>query len=181
MKRFYCTVFLVLFLLNISGYYVVFLIAEYEITKKVASKIEQTDDNINGNMILKMPMKLPYPPGSNDYERISGEVEYEGELYHLVKQRFYQDTLYIVCIKDYQTKEIREAIGDCVKTFTDQPAPSSSSLKIINAFVKDYLPTFCSLQHSHNGWIVTIDNFSAFEDRYAFTHTSIIFHPPSAA
>jgi len=179
--RLYSISFLILFLLNISGYYAVLLIAEQQLTKQVTAKIEQNVDDIAGDLILKMPMKLPYPPGSNDYERISGETEYDGEIYHFVKQRFYQDTLYVVCVKDYKAKEIREAIGDCVKTFTDQPAKASSGLKIISSLVKDFLPVFCHIQPQHNGWNSSSENFKLYKDLYAFTHHPAIFHPPQAS
>ena len=66
----------------------------------------------------------------------------KGEFYRLVKQKYQNDTLFIVCIKDQASKRIQQAVTDYAKTFTDKPIDTKHNGKANFNFVKDYLPSF---------------------------------------
>jgi hypothetical protein len=100
---------------------------------------------------------------------VDGEFQYEGEFYRLIKQRFYQDTLHIICIKDQQLKSIHEALTDYVKTFSDNPVDSKSGSKIKIDFIKDYLGSTTSILHESFGW-----NYALSYNRET-NHKQIIF------
>ena len=111
-------------------------------------------DSYDGSKVqtIKIPLTLAYPVQDNGFERINGEFQYQGEFYRLIKQRFYQDTLHIICIKDEQLKNIHEALTDYVKTFSDNPADAKSGSKIKIDFIKDYLGSTTSILHESSGW-----------------------------
>lgn len=47
---------------------------------------------------LKVPLTLPYQIGWSEYQRCDGEIEVDGVLYKLVKRKFANDTLYVMCM-----------------------------------------------------------------------------------
>lgn len=112
------------------------------------------DDNIllEQEITIKVPITIPYATSSTEFTRVDGEFEHEGEVYRMVKQRYLNDVLYIVCVKDVKSKEIKQALNDYVKTFSDTPSGEKGSTKTIQNFIKDYIATSTSLQSEESGW-----------------------------
>jgi len=149
-------VLLVLFLLNVLGYYGVFVGLQVANEKEMRALFD--DDNFlpEEEITIKVPISIPYATDSREFTRVDGEFEHEGELYRMVKQRYISDTLHIVCVKDNKSKEIRRALKDYVKSFTDKPSSEKSSTKTIQNFIKDYISSSTSLQSEESGWNKTL-------------------------
>ena len=124
---------------------------------------------------LKVAMTIPYHLDS-EYERVDGEIEHNGEFYRLVKQKLEKDTLYIVCIKDQDSKRIKQALADYVKTFTDKPVDAKSTGKFVASFIKDFLPTSIEITPASTGWNYTVVLANTI---HSFNSRSIaVFSPP---
>jgi hypothetical protein len=143
---------LALLLLNVAGYYGVFVTAKFQNKKSQTLRFDSEDYDASKVETIKIPLNLAYPVQDNGFERVDGEFQYNGEFYRLIKQRFYQDTLHIVCIKDEQQKNIHEALTDYVKTFSDQPVDAKSGSKIKIDFIKDYIGSVTNISHTSAGW-----------------------------
>lgn len=107
---------------------------------------------------LKVPVAIPYMPDQTDFSRASGNFEHEGQLYRIVKQRYAQDTLTVICVRDVEHEKIDTMLADYVKTFTDNATDKStgSSSKISITFIKDYLQQSFSMISDSNGWAAKI-------------------------
>ena len=137
MKRGLTIVLLVLFLLNVLGYYGVFMGLQFVNEKEMRALFD--DDNFlpEEEITIKVPITVPYATDSREFTRVDGEFEHQGETYRMVKQRYISDTLHIVCVKDNTSKEIKQALNDYVKSFTDKPSSEKGSAKTIQNFIKD--------------------------------------------
>ena len=125
---------------------------------------------------LQVPMALPYHIDTDVYDRVDGEIEYKGEFYRLVKQKLEKDTLYIVCIKDHDSKRIKQALTDYVKTFTDKPVDAKQSGKFFIGFIKDFLPSSIEITPASSGWNYSVAKTSSCD---SFSSRSIaVFSPP---
>jgi hypothetical protein len=131
------------------------------------SQFDAEEYNADEVETIKIPISVPYPIQDNGFERVDGVFKHNGEFYRLIKQRFYQDTLHVICIKDVQRKNIHEALTDYVKTFTDQSTNSKSGSKIKIDFIKVYLAPRHSSTHLTTGWTYTL----------SFSETSAVFQP----
>lgn len=120
---------------------------------------------------------MAYPVQDNGYERVNGEFQYNGEFYRLIKQRHFQDTLYIVCIKDEHKKDIQHALNDYVKTFSDQQTDAKSDSKVKIDFIKDYLGSKTCISHTTEGWSYTL-SFTNWQEHSQRTFLSILSPPP---
>src|SRR5687768_1442080 len=131
---------LIVFLFNVGGYYIVFwglrLQADQELTLRLDANLYEPEETIE----LKIPVVLPYPVQSQDFQRIDGRFEHEGQFYKLVKQKLENDTLFVVCIRDAETRKLVNTIKDYVKLTQDLPAPSSGkkALSFLSKLVKDF-------------------------------------------
>jgi len=101
---------------------------------------------------IKVPISIPYVNDQTDFVRVDGKFEHQGEFYRTVKQKYANDTLTVVCIKDLVDKKINQALSSYVKTFTDNTTNQNQNSKITISFIKDYLPQTFSLRSISCGW-----------------------------
>lgn len=162
-----------LVLLNSLGFYGILVGIQYQSGRALESRLDKDQYDQSETVTLRFPMALPYQSDDKSFERVDGKVEHNGEYYRLVKQKLEKDTLYIVCIKDHESKLIAKALSDYVKTYTDKPADAKQTLKAFN-FIKDYLPATTSVQCITAGWHHDIQFPSAivFYNSVPTTHKS---------
>lgn len=154
MKKAVSILLVVLLLLNVMGYYGLFLGLKYKNSLQVIERLNANDYNPSETITIKVPLAIPYY-GDTEFERVDGEIEHHGEFYRLVKQKLEKDTLHIVCIKDVKRKHIQEALTEYVKTFSDQSTDRSHT-KTIQPFIKDYVATSFNMESFATGWKLTI-------------------------
>lgn len=167
-------VFLVLF--NALGFYGLFVGLRYKTGLDLTQRLDNDEYSEEETVTLKVPMALPYHIDSEVYERIDGEIEHQGDFYRLVKQKLEKDTLYIVCIKDHDSKRIKQALSDYVKTFTDKPVDSKHTSKSFAGFIKDFLPSTTNITAATSGWNYSVA-FTDFSDSFS-SRSIAVFSPP---
>ena len=139
MRRILSICLIALLMMNILGYYGVFMGLSFRNDASMQTMLDLGEVNTSELIELKVPISVPYVSGSDNYERVDGKFEHLGQVYRLVKQKYFSDTLYILCVKDAQATRINDALSDYVKTFTDHQSTNSSSSPSFS-FIKDYLP-----------------------------------------
>jgi hypothetical protein len=177
MKKAFSYLLAMLLLLNVMGYYGLFLGLKYQHTQSITLRLNQDLYNESETITLTVPVAIPYLQNT-DYERVDGEIEHNGEFLRLVKQKFSNDTLYIVCIKDARSKQIKQALAEYVKTFSDHPATSKSGIEI-PIFIKDYLLSEFGLSNIALGWSYPFQFYTA-EDFICLLSLAVISPPPKA-
>lgn len=126
------------FLFNLGGYYLLFWALKAEANQELSIKLDEGDYSENETFEIKIPISLPYPLQTRDYERQSGQFTYKGEHYQLVKQKYENDTLTVVCVKDVQEKRLAQVMDSFSETSGSQPVKDGSlnlPLKIAQEFV----------------------------------------------
>ncbi len=152
MKRGFSIFLLAIFLLNVLGYYGVFVGLQFKNIQELQARFDDDDYAREHEVTIKVPITIPYATDSREYTRVDGEFEHEGEVYRMVKQKLQKDTLYIVCVKDITSKDIKQALADYVKTFTDKPVSEKSQSKSLQNLIKDYMVTSTTLESTSMGW-----------------------------
>ena len=179
MKKIFSILFLTLLLLNIMGFYGVFMGLQYKNTRDVTLRLNAEDYSEGETLVIKVPIAIPYM-SSTSFERVTGEIEYKGEFYNLLKQRLSNDTLIVVCVKNRERKQIEQALADYVKTFTDKTnASSGRQSKVVPSFIKDFLPTNISIESLVAGWSAPL-LYAALEKELPCQYPSVISPPPWA-
>lgn len=166
----------VLILFNIIGFYGFLVGVSFKAEQDISRRLEADQYEREETITLKVPIAIPYYSGNDEYERVQGEIEHEGEFYRLVKQRIVRDTLFIVCIRDQRSKHLRQALADYVKTFTDKPIQKSSKNKSQVNFVKDYLPVVFAMSDGTDGWKRSLT--SCLAEIFYQNRSIPIFSPP---
>jgi len=180
LRKYFSFLFLFLMGLNTVGYYSFLVIVRNELTHRVTEKLQSGLNEPGAQMILKMPLAIPYSTDAHEYEPIRGAISFEGTVYQLVKQRLYKDTLYLVCIRDYKATEANNQVKDFSKSFANDTKPlQNSGIKLVISAAKYCLAKTHAIESLDTGW--SIDRtFAERADRYHFDSPLHIFHPPKA-
>jgi hypothetical protein len=163
--------------LNTIGYYSLLVIVRNKLTGTVTEKIQSASHEPGGQMILKVPVLFPYTMSSGEYQPTSGEIAYEGVIYQFIKKKIYHDTLYVICIKDYQVTEATNQLKDLSKTFTSENKEQNQAVKIPGSSAEYFFMGDFSMFSSHNGWSLSYA-FADVPDFYQHQLKKNIFHPP---
>lgn len=167
-----------LLLFNALGFYGLFVGLRIKTTQDIVERLDLNQYSDSETITLKVPLSLPYTAGNDQYKRVNGEIEYNGEFFRLVKQKLSNDTVYIVCIKDVQSKKIKQALNDYVKTFSDKPVNTKSTSKIFQTIIKDYLPTALVIEKKDSGWNKELTSQVYHNSFFENSHSQRVSQPP---
>ncbi len=166
------------FLLNAVGLYGILLGLQFKFTSEANKELDEDRYVTSEAITFQVPLTIPYPLDEQDYQRVTGEFEHQGEVYRLVKQKLHQDTLYIVCVKDTKVKKINQALADYVKTFTDRPFNSKpQGSKLIYSLIKDFLNTGIEVEQDCDGWSACV-TYDELAHQYHAAYATRIKYPP---
>jgi hypothetical protein len=157
-KKFAPILLIAVLLFNVFGYYGIFLglrlKASHQLTEILDKQSYCTDETVT----LKLPLSVPYQIDQDEYQNVSGEIEYHGEFYRLVKQRLSNDTLYVVCFMDKQSKNIKQTFDDYAKTLSDKNEGNKSDAKLFQSLIKEYLSAVLTMESHNGGWCNTLNS-----------------------
>lgn len=177
MKNLSAILFTLLVLFNALGFYTIFLGWEYKNETQLIQSFDRGNYNTEHEITLQIPVSIPYATDQADFERVNGEFNYKGEVYRLVKQRYSNDTLHIVCVRDVESKRIHSALQDYVKTLSAHADNSKNSNKITISFIKDYYQPLFAVSHQSWGWSSSLYHADGDAPFHSFYYADIV-HPP---
>jgi hypothetical protein len=134
------------------GYYGVFLGLQYRNDSVLTEALDANQYNASQTVTIRIPVAIPYMNNDTDFERVDGKFEHEGKYYRLIKQRYANDTLTIVCLQDLEAKRINDALSEYVNTFADNGSDQNKNTTISITFIKDYLSHDFSISTTSKGW-----------------------------
>jgi hypothetical protein len=140
MSRLTAIFLIVVHLVNLVGGYTMFIHMERDNSRKLSAQLDNDEYAGREAITIKIPYSLPYSNHPEHYERVDGSFEHDGQIYRLVKQKLFNDTLYVVCVKDAKGTEIRNDFKGYVSTFTNHASDSKSESKSLLQLTKDFEP-----------------------------------------
>jgi hypothetical protein len=166
-------------LMTSMGFYGIFLGLKLRNDAATVLLLDRNDLDKFETVMFKIPISLPYTQDDTGFERIDGKYEYNGEFFRLVKQRYANDTLTIVCVKDQNEKVIESAIRTYVKTFASQHSENQGA-KLQISMIKDYLAQSFSLMTGAGGWVAKLHFYSQTVHE-SCAHLKRVIQPPELA
>jgi hypothetical protein len=122
------------------GYSVVYLSEKrYDLSAASEGMIEQSG---SGDIIIKVPVAVPYQNNWDAPEPVEGQIEHLGQFYQMKSQQLINDTLYVQCAFD---QNARDRFSDLVSKINDQVAGHHSGPQkdqhsnILKNFLKEYM------------------------------------------
>ncbi len=177
MRRALAIFFLGIILLNTAGYYLVF--EGWKWHNSIAWSFDENASNAQ-EVIVEIPVNVPYMAQAKDWEKADGQFEYKGETYRITKQKLTLDAVYIACVKDNEASRINQQLEDFAQTFSDQQRGGKQNTKAFPGFIKEYVSAVITVKASSPGyWIMTSYNSEA--QVLVPSYFASIIHPPERA
>lgn len=143
---------LFVFLFNVGGYYVAYMAVKHHSENKFISHLNDELYNEDELIELAIPVSLPYPVEEKDYERVNGKFGYKGLQYQLVKQKFKDNTLYVLCIPDIEQTRMSKSVHEYANMVNDVPASSGKTMNILAKLIKDFESINSNQLENFSGW-----------------------------
>jgi hypothetical protein len=172
-------ILLIVFLFNVGGYYLAFLVLEYKTNQALSVRIDHDQYDESETITIKIPLSLPYPIQEHDYTRVDGDFEYQGEYFKLVKHKLEKDTLYVVCIKNHDQKQMQETITDYVKLSNDLPGNAKKALSFFSKLLKDFRDSETPAPETSGTWVADVV-YPDSEELLSSLSGTILSPPPKA-
>jgi hypothetical protein len=114
-------VLLALHLFTLCGHILLYQYFVYKSDKFFNEQISKGRYNTDDLVEIKVPVDMPNVKNWESYVRIGGQIQFRDACYNYVKLKLTRDTIYVVCIPNYEkTRLINENIIDA-KQIADMP------------------------------------------------------------
>ncbi|RFZ90380.1 hypothetical protein D0C36_21550 [Mucilaginibacter conchicola] len=126
MKRLFAIVFLVIYLFNWGGY---LLLQNYMIARADEHMNELISQNLydpNSLVEVKVKQNLPGIFEWRDYKNVTGQIQLKNACYNYVKLKFTKDTLYVMCVPNYEKTKLVKSNIIYAKQVNDIPTDKKS-------------------------------------------------------
>lgn len=168
---------LAIFTFNMGGYYLFFWALKQQANQELSAKLDAGHYNESETFEVNIPLSLPYPLQSNGYERQSGQFAYQGEHYQIVKQKYENDVLTIVCLKDTKATHL-EKVSD---NFADNSSTTpEGALNLPLKVFQDYVSCVTSMAKLVDGWSLSVQQNTLYLSSYYQVNLSSLAPPPWA-
>lgn len=145
MRRIISILLLGLLLYNMVGYSIVYLSEErYTISAAGKNLVEQATGS--ADIVIKVPIAVPYQNSWDAPEPMQGQIEHEGQFYQMKSRQLLNDTMYVHCEFD---QNARDRFSDLVSRINDQVTGQTSDSQkdahsnILKNFLKEYMTAGC--------------------------------------
>lgn len=119
------------------GYSVVYLLEEkYVPTAAGQEHIERSAHS--RDIVVKVPVSLPYQANWSHPEPSEGKIEHEGEYYQIRTRQLMNDTLYVYCEHDQNARDRYMELVDHIQNEVERPSPAGHA-RLLKSFVKEFM------------------------------------------
>lgn len=170
---------LTVFLFNVGGYYIVFWGLRFQSDQALNRRLDANLYSRSETIEIKIPISLPYPIYTDDFQRVDGRFEHKGEFFKLVKHKLQNDTLYIICIRDPESRQLVNTFTDYIQLAQSLPGTHQKALDFLSKLAKD----FVSRAHAgivHGGGFSTMVPFPAVAALFETRPMPVCTPPPEA-
>ncbi len=119
MKKLAAILLLLLFLFNLVGYRLWFSYAQQQADIQLESSLDNNQYNDADLITIKVPLSMPYQTVQSSFERVNGEINFNGKTYKYVKRRIVDGEMVLLCLPDQHKMRIESAKTDFFKNTAD--------------------------------------------------------------
>jgi len=104
---------------------------------KLEAKLDKGEYRDADLMEVKIPLSMPYTTSWQNFERVDGEINLQGNNYKYVKRKIINDTMILMCIRHDAKTQIQQKANDYFGKVNDLPSGSKKS-EVVKQVLGDY-------------------------------------------
>lgn len=172
-----------LFLFNIIGYKIIFCYAQRQSDIQIEASLDKNLYSEAELVTIKIPLSLPYQNEQMKFERVDGEISFNGKIYKYVKRKISEGNLILLCLPDYnkmRIKKEKEDFGKDVNNFA-QNTGSKKQENSKSSFSKNSLSDYDQVHYKSDPelfWVHLPHTFSPHEAPLPVAPHSLLEQPP---
>lgn len=128
MKKLIAIALLSIHLFNLGGYHLLYQYFIYQSDKVMNEHIARNMYNIHDLVEVKVPVHLSISSDWTEFETITGQIQFREDCYNYVKLKLTRDTIYVMCVPNYEKTRLINANIICAKSIADLPAGKHDNL-----------------------------------------------------
>jgi len=149
-------------MLNLLGYRMWYYFELKSSAQKMESKLDKKEYQDSDLVTIRIPLTLPYQTDTDGFERISGEVSFEGKIYTYVQRKMENGYFVLMCLPDHGKMQLEREKNDLVKSNLDQSKNNSNKPGSGNTILK-----YVSSEYEENISSVKTDPLFTCSNEYA--------------
>ena len=131
MKKLLAIFLLSIHLFNMGGYHVLYQYFIYQSDKVMNEHIAKNEYNVHELVQVKIPVSMPGIDNETTYQSISGQIQFRQGCYNYVKLRLTSDTMFVMCVPNYEKTRLLNSNVICAKQLADLPVSKHDNLPSI--------------------------------------------------
>ncbi len=135
------------------------------------ASIDADQYNENDLVTVKIPLSMPYQLDQENFEKVSGEINYNGKIYKYVQRKVSNGELIIQCLPDENKMKLQSAKDDFFKFANDLQQNTSSKKSNTSDFAKNWISIYDKQANKENAFFNTQKN-SSFYTQIIFAYSS---------
>jgi hypothetical protein len=120
-------ILLLILLFNIIGYRVWFYYAEQKADMAMESRLDKDEYDINELISITVPLDNPYQLEQRNFQRIDGEINFQGKNFKYVKRKVSDGKLILLCIPDARKMVLKKGKAEYGNAANDLNGNSKGS------------------------------------------------------
>jgi len=154
-------ILLLILLFNMIGYRVWFYYAEQKADMAMESRLDKDQYDINDLISITVPLDNPYQLEQRNFQRIDGEINFQGKNFKYVKRKVTDGKLILLCIPDARKMVLKKGKAEYGNAANDLTGNSKGSSR-------------SGAQKSFSGNDYTSEIFQLCTSILPYFHTSIL-------
>jgi len=140
MKKIVSILLCAIFLFNIAGYYVVFVIMQHTARSEMKNLIKQSIPEVEMEKIIIPTSQIASTNSELKFVK-KNEFIYKGKLFDIVKRKNEGCNTIFYCINDKQEEKLFSGLNEHIKRNIDQNNPSQNNSKFLSkSIIKEAIP-----------------------------------------
>lgn len=146
MKKVLSILLLLIFLYNLTGYYVVFRVLQYRVRREIKYRIKQ---NISDDELVLISISIT-DDKCLTWTKPNKEFRYKEEMYDIVRQETKEDMILYYCVHDFkESKLFSDLDGHVQRHIADNPKQRKKAENLLKKVTKDYFFQVLIINNSH--------------------------------
>ena len=109
MRKILSIILLLVLLFNMVGYRAWFYYAEKQSDAVIEARLDRAQFNENDLVLIKIPLNNPYQVEQGSFERVNGEINFQGKNFKFVRRKISDGHLVLQCIPDNNKMFLKKA------------------------------------------------------------------------
>lgn len=139
-------------LFNFAGYRLLFYLIEQKQEARLVTQLDDQNYSTADLITITVPLSLPYQTDWKDFERVDGEIQFQGKTYHYIKRKIENGNLILQCIADNAKMQLQSAKQQYADNASDiqNNNPASKKQSDANTNLIKLLTTDCIENNQDN-------------------------------